>query len=476
MAPKAVPPKRKDPKPTEDENGEESKRVEAPDNQEFQAKTKVITDEVDQLQQKLKKLSTLIGARSHGKDEFLANKGKIREQIVSEGEAIGELFARKNEIIKNMKASNDASRQSNMELKNMKKSLGVDSTEQIDERIASIEFRLWTESITLKEEKKLLEEIKQLKKDKPKVANYYQKEAEVKASKEKSGLEGKSMKDSLELISAEMSVHKERKQELNEELKKLMEERQAQMSDMPELFKQRDELNRSIRAKIDERDALRDEHKKHEQAYFNYMRQLREERQEKARQEREQWNKQRELEQRQRRVEKLDEQPHSEHVKLLEQTIKFCRSFQPKEETTQEEIKTTKYDNPDTHVVLKSKGDREEEFYFAPTKKGKAAKNKTKKPSGGASAIKHNAEAFKLFASLRLDAPITTDDIPATLEKLEAEMEKYRQKIKKWEEEREQRKRQILAGEDDFAAVKAEEQEKRGEDDQEKEQMEEKDE
>merc|ERR1712203_746070 len=142
-----------------------------------------------------------------------------------------------------MKQNNQDAKQNNMELKTMKKKLGFESTDQIDDRIASIEFKLWTESITLKEEKKLLEEIKQLKRDKPKVANYYQKEAEVQEGKANFDLEGKSMKEALDLISAEMATHKLRKQELSEELKKLVDERQAQMGDMPQLFEKRDELN-----------------------------------------------------------------------------------------------------------------------------------------------------------------------------------------------------------------------------------------
>lgn len=91
-----------------------------------------------------------------------------------------------------------------------------------------------------------------------------------------------------------------------------------------------------------------------------------------------------------------------------------------------------------------TKKNREEEFYYAPTKKGKASKAKGKKDGGSTKPIKHNAETFKLFATLEIDAPITTDDIPATLAKLEAEMESYQEKIKDWEAKRDEMKAQIL--------------------------------
>eukprot|EP00971_Amphidinium_carterae_P047361 933129-Amphidinium_carterae.1 len=38
----------------------------------------------------------------------------------------------------------------------------------------------------------------------------------------------------------------------------------------------------------------------------------------------------------------------------------------------------------------------------------------------GAQPIKHNIETFTLFDKLKIDPPMTTDDLPATLERLRA--------------------------------------------------------
>merc|ERR1711937_229996 len=114
----------------------------------------------------------------------------------------------------------------------------------------------------------------------------------------------------------------------------------------------------------------------------------------------------------------------------------------------QEEKKDTVYNNKEGETVLLKKEAREEEFFFAPTKKGKAAKkakgsgeqDNSKKP------IKHNAETFKLFDSLKLDAPITVADIPPLLEKLDEQMEMYQSKVKEWEANKEDLKRKIKEG------------------------------
>merc|ERR1711957_1154415 len=85
-------------------------------------------------------------------------------------------------------------------------------------------------------------------------------------------------------------------------------------------------------------------------------------------------------------------------------------------------------------------------MYFVPAK---AKKSKAKKaPEGDASKkpIKHNAETFKLFDSLKLDAPITTADIPAILVKLAEQKAMYEGKVKEWEENKEEMKRKIKEG------------------------------
>merc|ERR1712194_941260 len=95
------------------------------------------------------------------------------------------------------------------------------------------------------------------------------------------------------------------------------------------------------------------------------------------------------------------------------------------------------------------KKDERDEFWFEPTKAKKRKGSKTKgKEAGSAKPIKHNAVTFKLFDQLKLDAPITLDDIPPTLAKLEAELVKYEAKVVDWEKNKEERKAKILAGED----------------------------
>merc|ERR1712203_476741 len=109
-------------------------------------------------------------------------------------------------------------------------------------------------------------------------------------------------------------------------------------------------------------------------------------------------------------------------ITLVEHTIAFCHSLTPKKaEAAKEEKKELVHNNPEgTQVLLKKAED--DEFFMMPAK-GKKAKAKQGTKAEGADSkakpIKHNAETLRLFDQLKLDVPITTDEVPALLEKLE---------------------------------------------------------
>merc|ERR1712113_188429 len=92
------------------------------------------------------------------------------------------------------------------DLNKMKKSIGYTNESDIDNRIATIEFKLWTESVPLKEEKKYLLELQELKRNRPKVSQVNQMEcnlAELSSAR--------SMKETVQEINAAMAKCREEK-------------------------------------------------------------------------------------------------------------------------------------------------------------------------------------------------------------------------------------------------------------------------
>merc|ERR1711920_980463 len=222
----------------------------------------------------------------------------------------------------------------------------------------------------------------------------------------------------------------------------------AKLGDVPQWFDERAKIGEQVQAKVQEKNAIRDEFKAKEREYYQYLAEVRKARQEKVQEERMAWQKERDQQNKIKKAERLEDQPYVAEITLIEQTIKFCETLtQKKGEKAEEEKKETTHNNPDGTEVLMKKEDRDGEYYFAPT--AKAPKRRAKKSAGGegsAKPIKHNAETFRLFDQLKLNAPITTDEVPALLEKLTAQLEDYQQKVKQWEETKEEKKKKILEG------------------------------
>eukprot|EP00933_Yihiella_yeosuensis_P082720 TRINITY_DN966_c0_g1_i3.p1 TRINITY_DN966_c0_g1~~TRINITY_DN966_c0_g1_i3.p1 ORF type:complete len:487 (+),score=214.34 TRINITY_DN966_c0_g1_i3:76-1461(+) len=447
MAPKAAPkadakaPKtKKEPKSEE----EEKEKVQAPDRDAFDAKLAKIQEEIDKLTKKKQAFGAKISERSGGKDEFFTKKAELKAQLDELSDNINKLYEKKDAIQKQVGDKKAEGSEMRKGLKDMKKSLNVSSESDIQDKIAEIELKLRTESMPLKEEKKLVLEIQNLKKARPKIAQVASMEAKVASFDP-----GMNMKEQLDAIYEEMTKWREAKKAVQEKMTALNETRKEQLGDLPEIIEQQKAIGEQIQAKIKERNEVRDAFRQEERAYNAHLQEIRKARQEKIAQERAERAKENETKRKMREVEKLDEQPYVSEMTLIEQTIAFCKSLTKTKAAEEEaEKKEVKHDNPDTHEVLLRKEDREEEFFFAPTK-GKKASKKSKQAAGGsggkATNIKHNAETFRLFDQLKLDAPITTDDVPALLEKLDAQLEEYKAKVKEWEDKREDMKKDILA-------------------------------
>jgi len=435
-APKAKPVKKE-----KKEEAEERPRMERPDRQALDDAIAKIQEDIEKLKGKQQALSEQLNSKKGGNEVFNAKKAELMNQRNEFNGKIDALMAQKESIngtINEKKAEGQAMKQ---DLTKMKKSIGFTSEAEIDKRIAEIEYKMHTESHSLKDEQKFIKEISELKRNRPKVAGIKTMEANV------AGFDPRmDMKENIAAINAEVNALRDGRRTIQEALSELMEGRKAEMGDMGPVIQQKEEISKKIQEKMAERNTLRDEFRAKTDEYRKYMDEVRAERQKKYVEEKEARDKEYEIIKRQRQVEKLDEQPHIEKITLIEQTMAFCKTLTAsKGPEEKEEKKAAVYDAPEGAEVMVKKEDRDE-FWFAPLKaKGKKGKT-AKKESGSAKPIKHNAETFKLFDQLKLDAPITTDDIPAILEKLEAQLEDYNKKVKEWEEKREDMKKKILDG------------------------------
>merc|ERR1712217_599974 len=217
---------------------------------------------------------------------------------------------------------------------------------------------------------------------------------------------------------------------------------------MTEVMEKREAVQKKIAELVGQRSKLRDDFKQEMNEYKAWQADQRRIRQEKYQEERKAQEAAWKIKKMEKEVEKLDENPYVSQITLIEQTMKFCKGLLPQETgEKKEESKETVFNNKDGEVVLSKKEDRADEWYFCPTKKkGGAKQGKKSNDDVSKKPIKHNAETFKLFDTLGLEAPITVADATPLLEKLEKQMEVYQEKVQAWEDHKEEMKRKIQEG------------------------------
>jgi len=460
MAPKAAPKadakkaekkEKKEPAPHRPED--DIPKVEQPKSEEFENRVQEVNTKIDRLQEKQKGIKAQIDEKTGGKDEYQSKRNELFAELGVWQQKIDEVKARKDAISGQFEAQKAEGQAKKQEYEKMRKTMKYGSEAEIDERIANIEFQLVTGSLPLREEKKLVAEIQELKKSRPKVATIKNMAAGLG-----SGDRGAALKEDRKALGEEMSLLIAEKQKVSEKIKALSESRGAVTGGVQELIDERNKISEQIKELQANRNAIRAEKREAEDKYRAYQAEVRKIRQERASAEREERAKEMAKRDRERKAEKLDETPFVQETTLIEQTIKFCQGLTgTKTEEKKEEKKEVNHGDLAGVEVLAKKEERDDEYYFVPTASKKKGKSKAPKADSGDKPIKHNAETFNLFSKLKLDAPITTAEIPALLEKLEAQLADYKEKIKKHEEEREEKKRKILAGEEEEEAAAEEE-------------------
>ena len=420
-------------------------KVPQPDRTALDANNEKTQTAINALQEKLKAINDQVNAKSAGKEEHFKARDEIRAKLDEYQGKIDELEKKRTALMGGIQAKQKESRDKRQELNDMKKKLGFDSEEEIEKKIREIEVEMMTGSMTLKKEKELMAKMTELRKSKPMVSKYQAMESNMGPTGEVG-----SMKDNITDLQKQLAELRDAKKLQSQAYSKLMEARQKVMGDVPGLFEEREKINASIREKIQERNAERDEFRKQERAFNDYLSKVRELRGKRAKLEREarqaEWDEKRKEE---KEAEGPPPLPFAEDLQYLENITKYLQPFLPKEAEKEEDKKEKVPDAIGGHMVLMSKESREDEFFYAPTKK----KQLKKKGGDGKKAkpIVHSMEALSFFDKYKLPTPADSAAVPATLEAVEAKVKEFKAKQEKKIEEDKKKAEKKAAGETEEA-------------------------
>lgn len=235
-----------------------------------------------------------------------------------------------------------------------------------------------------------------------------------------------------------------RKQVDNEESKKLSqqyEEAQAELRTIYDdsskardarnkLYDERTRLKKCLDEEYNKLRATRDEHRKANDAYYTFLRQLQayKREQEKLRKQQQEQEKRQEAAQKELELASL---PAFEHeIMLCDNLANFLQGFLPREESNPNSpavsTPVSETTNAPEGVALKSKSERsEDEFYFMGGGKKKAGKANKQDKEKKTDTLKLPLATMEGFFEVKVTVPTKISDIPSTLEKLKERKEKY---------------------------------------------------
>merc|ERR1712137_960722 len=222
----------------------------APDREKHNEEVKAIDQVIARLQREEQELKENIGERFHGKDDHDRLKYELLGQLKGFTASINTLNEQKTAVIENDKKDREKQRTLRTEANRMKQQMQYTSEEEIDQRISAIDFTLISTTMTLKEEKKLLQEISELKKSKPKVEQMRQTIGQYE--KESSMPRGEDPEQTKNRINSDLKDLYEKKKLVQEEIQKLEIEWDSKISGLKSLYEEKKRIRDEITKHINE--------------------------------------------------------------------------------------------------------------------------------------------------------------------------------------------------------------------------------
>jgi len=388
------------------------KKVNKPDETTLKEKIAVEDDAITSLQTRMTAIKENLDARGDGRgepnSELAIAKGKYNETRAESRR----LQQEKRNIYDQISAADELKTQQQALTQRLREQLSFFSVEEVDRKIKALEAHQQTSSLSIKEDKKVMEEIKRLSSNKPMIKQYDEAQESLKGVREHHN----NLYTQLKAKNAELAALKEVEDKHREEMDGARAKEEAKRSDIPGLYKERDSIRQKISEHKQEIRRLRDEFNEQRSEYMTYQKAVREIKNReyaelKAKRQAEADAHRKLLEE-----EEAKRDPWEEEKEICEQLLSWVAKYLPKKEEEKKEEQVIE-------GAYKGKSNLDEEDPFASLKK-----TKSKRKGGGA---KEGAPAkpksmkislgpadFAIFEKLGFKAPAETGECPALYEEL----------------------------------------------------------
>eukprot|EP01053_Blabericola_migrator_P001887 Blabericola_migrator_1__1886@NODE_1512_length_4373_cov_158_589178_g993_i0_p2_GENE_NODE_1512_length_4373_cov_158_589178_g993_i0NODE_1512_length_4373_cov_158_589178_g993_i0_p2_ORF_typecomplete_len480_score104_75KIAA1328/PF15369_6/1_8e04KIAA1328/PF15369_6/0_00094AAA_13/PF13166_6/0_0039AAA_13/PF13166_6/24AAA_13/PF13166_6/9_4e02DUF4472/PF14739_6/0_0073DUF4472/PF14739_6/1_8e04DUF4472/PF14739_6/1_5e03DUF4472/PF14739_6/1_1e03ATG16/PF08614_11/0_056ATG16/PF08614_11/14ATG16/PF08614_11/2_8e02MAD/PF05557_13/ len=422
--------------------------VQKPDEAHYAALIKVETDASEVLKRKIFELNEKIAEHSGGREEFQRQRDAQRAVINALTEKIDALEDERKALSERVLSAQQRSRNLRGQVDTLSRGLQYHSVDEINKRIQDIEYQMMTETMSLKDEKKLIADIEKLKKMKPELAKLAELQ-EMATSNDPSA--ANETRDRQQVIRQEIKKLRDLRGDEQEKLRNLMNEREKSTAPLRDLIEERDKLRREQNAHNVAASRLQSELRVKQTEYRAYDAKL-----QAARYEQDRWEKTLQAVEADKRLilddlNRLQEGVYDRRSQLAIQMIAYLNEQMRMRVTVEPAAEDTTNESPvanggevelaDGKFVVHAREKVE------PMSRTKKIKKKTSQPKALSDKINHSFSTIEAFVQLGFDKdyPLTVKECPAAIEILERIVEEQRVKNQAQQEANQEKRAHLMA-------------------------------
>lgn len=403
-------------------------KVEKPNKDEHDKKLAEINDAFEKLKEERRKIQETIEGSLNKGGGGGSEVGKQRDALKALRDKKGVLINEKKALKTQLDSLKAAGDKLVKDRNDQRSTVKFSTAEEIDKEIAKLQRRQETTSMSLTEEKKLIKEMDALKASKLKIKDLKSTETDMEEIKRKR----KEISDSIAAKDKEIDAITKEIDASQTKIKESSEKDNEKRSALDGLFKKRDELKKEIADKLKEKDAVRDEFREKNNAWYSYQRAIKA--QKKIQYEEE---KKKREDEKAAYLAKIEEEeskkiPYEEEQALcdfladyLERTyVKGGEDDGPKVAAKKEEIVAV---TEDPFAGLKPVNKKNEDEEYFGKGKGKKKRQRAPKKAEAAGPFTLNVDSFEQFGLIGLNPPTSRAEVEASIKELRERKEWYKQ-------------------------------------------------
>lgn len=399
--------------------------VEKPDKVAHDKKVDELNKQFEQLKKDKSKIQEKIEtAMASGKNTEI---GKAKEAMLVLRQKKGKLIDEKRAIRAELDILKSAGDKLIKDKKDAKSSVRFNSVEEIDAEIKKLHKKQETTSMSLTDEKKLIQEINTLMSSKAKVKDLKSKDASLDGVKKQRSVINDTLKakdKEIDAVSKEMDV-------VGDKIKAISEKETDKRSIVDDLFKQREAFKKEISVVLKDKDTTRDDYREQNNSWWNTQRAVKVQKQAQYEQEKKEREEEKKAFLKKREEEELKKIPYEEEQHLCEYLADYLErthlnggSDSSKVAAKKEDVIAVKED-PFAGMTAVKKAD--EEFFGTVKGKGKKKRQRAPKKAGAAGPFTLNVDSFEQFGLVGLNPPTKLEMVEQSVKDLRAKKQWYKE-------------------------------------------------